>query len=688
MSAFDDARLLEGLTDSQLEAVTHRDGPMLVIAGAGSGKTRVVTRRLAWLLRQGVWPEQILAMTFTNKAAREMRQRVHELSGKEPRNLGTFHGCCARFLRFDIEKADFGRDRDYTIYDDTEQLAVLKSCIQDLGPGLYNINPKQAAQLISESKNQLLDYTQILGRQPYCPHPELLLQICRNYEEKMRQLNALDFDDLLYLTLKLLQDNPTLLELYQHRLRYLLVDEYQDTNYLQYKLIRLIGGQRANIHVTGDPDQSIYSWRGANYHNIMDFVRDYPEAKVLKLEQNYRSTQNILEVANSLISHNQVRIEKVLFTENETGAPVECHQVADGKAEAQWVLRKARQLQAQGHTLRDMAVLYRTNNQAREIEEAFVHANLPYQIMGGLRFYDRKEIKDFIAFMRLKANPKDELALKRVLTCMKTGIGAKTLQELLNKAAQEQASILHFMAQGLPELPCCAGKGKRASQLREFAQWCQNLIELDDPSLCGLVGSIFKHSGLQEFITQQYDEIQANERLENLDSLLSRVHAFTRENPEAGLADFLQDLSLVSDVDKHDPEADSVVLMTLHSSKGLEFPFIIIVGVEEGLLPHANSVSDAETLEEERRLLYVGITRAKKAVYLLYCRSRYMFGKWDNYRQPSSFLKELPNRKKCYLATMQQLESSYDKYSPSWRMPATESQQDHNDLDLPTIIED
>ncbi|NLZ59719.1 MAG: UvrD-helicase domain-containing protein [Lentisphaerae bacterium] len=688
MPPIDDSKLLEGLTNSQLEAVTHLDGPMLVVAGAGSGKTRVVTRRLAWLLRQGVWPEQILAMTFTNKAAREMRQRVQELSGKQPRNLGTFHGCCARFLRFDIEKADFGRSRDYSIYDDSEQLAVLKNCLKDLSLDNKSINPRELAQLISKSKNQLLDFAEMLEQQPYCPHPELLLRLYRNYENKMRQLNALDFDDLLYLVVKLLQNDPALLEMYRHRLQYLLVDEYQDTNHLQYKMVRLIGGQRANIHVTGDPDQSIYSWRGADYRNIMDFVRDYPQAKVVKLEQNYRSTQNILEVANSLISRNQVRIDKNLFTENEAGAPVECHQVADGQAEAQWVLNKARELQAQGQALRDIAVLYRTNNQAREIEEALIHANLPYQIMGGLRFYERKEIKDFIAFLRLKANPRDEMALKRVLTCLKTGIGPKTLQDLLNQADKENLDILGFLAERLPLLPCCAGKGKRAAQMREFSQWCQGLRELEDESLGTLCRAVFDLSGLHDAIEQQYDKIQAEERLQNLDSLLSRVQVFTQENPEGDLVDFLQDLSLVSDVDKHDPEANSIVLMTLHSSKGLEFPFIIIAGVEEGLLPHNNSIHDPAGFEEERRLFYVGITRAKKAVFLLYCRSRCIFGKWDNNRQPSQFLDELPNRKNCYKPAKQHNQENYHKYQPSWKMQNDESLQNQDMDELPTIIED
>ncbi|MFA6928842.1 MAG: UvrD-helicase domain-containing protein [Lentisphaeria bacterium] len=640
--------LLEDLTPAQLQAVTHRDGPMLVVAGAGSGKTRVVTRRLAWLLSQGVWPNQILAMTFTNKAAREMRERVETLTGHQLRNLGTFHGVCARFLRQDIEHCDFGRNRNFVIYDESDRLAVLKNSVADLELTGLSIPVKQVANLIGESKNKLCSAEDCIRNLEFCPHPELFLRLCVRYEEKMRQLNAVDFDDLLFLTVKMLQQNPALLEIYQNRLRYLLIDEYQDTNHLQYVLMRLLAGQHGNVHVTGDPDQCIYTWRGADYRNIMDFARDFPEAVVVKLEQNYRSTQNILEAANGLICQNQQRIDKTLFTENEKGAPVECFQLADEKAEAEWIWRKADTLQKKGIPLHDIAIFYRTNGQARSIEESLIQKNMPYQILGGLRFYDRKEVKDFIAFLRLKANPNDELALKRTLDCRSFGIGPKTLQVLCNAAEQARQPILVFAAsEQLLLQPCCAGKGKKAGLLREFSQWCRELLQIEAPSLEQLVRTILDHSGLKELLFQEYGQYLAEERIEHLDSLLGRTQEYVLDHPEADLPAFLADLALVSDVDSHDPQANCLTLMTLHSSKGLEFPYVMIAGVENGLLPYGNNIEDEQKLEEERRLFYVGITRARKAVYLLYCMSRFFWGKRDYNRQPSHFLKDLPKNNSC-----------------------------------------
>jgi DNA helicase-2/ATP-dependent DNA helicase PcrA len=678
----DNTQLLQDLTPAQRQAVTHRDGPMLVVAGAGSGKTRVVTRRLAWLISQGVWPEQILAMTFTNKAAREMRERVESLTGHQLRNLGTFHGICARFLRYDIEKADFGYNRNFVIYDDSEQLAVLKSCVAEMDLGGHSIPLKQIASIISDSKNNLCSAADCISKLGFCPHAETFERICKRYEAKMRQLNAVDFDDLLYLTVRLLQQNPALLEIYQNRLRYILIDEYQDTNHLQYVLMRLLAGERCNVHVTGDPDQSIYSWRGADYRNIMDFVRDFPNAVVVKLEQNYRSTQNILEVANAVIQHNRERIEKNLFTENEPGAKVECRQLRDEKKEAEWIWKKAATLQSQGIPLRDIAVFYRTNSQARSIEESLIQKNMPYQILGGLRFYDRKEVKDFIAFMRLKANPNDEIAMKRALDCLKFGVGPKTLQQISTAAERANQPLLLFIAEQLPQQPCCAGKGKRAERLLEFSQWCQQLIELEENSLLRLVSSILEHSGLREFLVNEYDSFQAEERLEHLDSLLGRVQEYAGDNPDADLPGFLADLALVSDVDSHDPQANCITLMTLHSSKGLEFPYVIIAGVENGLLPHANNMHDEQKLAEERRLFYVGITRARKAVYLLHCDSRFYQGHREN-RQPSIFLEELQDSAACRKFTIRKTYSN--PYSYSFSPGKVPRRQVFPDDDLPSI---
>jgi len=682
----DTAQLLEDLTPAQLQAVTHRDGPMLVVAGAGSGKTRVVTRRLAWLISQGVWPEQILAMTFTNKAAREMRERVESLTGHQLRNLGTFHGICARFLRCDIEKGNAGLNRNFVIYDDSEQLAVLKSCVAELELGGFSIPLKQIASIIGDSKNNLCSAADCISKLDFCPHADVFERICKRYLEKMRQLNAVDFDDLLYLTVLLLQQNPALLEIYQNRLRYLLIDEYQDTNHLQYVLMRLLAGERGNVHVTGDPDQSIYSWRGADYRNIMDFARDFPNAVVVKLEQNYRSTQNILEVANALIKRNQERIEKNLFTENEPGAPVECRQLSDEKAEAEWIWKKAATLQSQGTPLHDIAVFYRTNSQARSIEESLIQKNMPYQILGGLRFYDRKEVKDFIAFLRLKANPNDEIAMKRALDCLDYGVGPKTLLQISTAAEQAKQPLLLFIAEQLPQQPCCAGKGKKAGRLLEFSQWCRQLLELETDSLLRMVMNILEHSGLRERIEKEYDPFQAEERLEHLDSLMGRVQEYITENPDADLSGFLADLALVSDVDSHDPQANCITLMTLHSSKGLEFPYVIIAGVENGLLPHANNMENDQKLAEERRLFYVGITRARKAVYLLHCNSRFFHGQRDYNREPSIFLDDLPGNSTCCKFTTRKTHSS--PYAYSFSPGQARRTQVFPDDDLPCIYQD
>lgn len=632
--------ILSDLTEAQLAAVTHRDGPMLVIAGAGSGKTRVVTRRLAWLVAQGVWPEQIVAMTFTNKAAREMRKRVSSLCGRALPNVGTFHSLCARFLRQNIERGAFGRNRNFVIYDDNEQQAIIKQCLSQLprqNSGL--LHGKEISAIVSKSKNDFCSLGEAIATLG-CAVPELALRVCRLYEESMQSCNAVDFDDLLYFVVKLLQENPAVREIYLHRWRYLLIDEYQDTNHLQYLLMRLLTSEQENVHVTGDPDQCIYSWRGADYRNIMDFTRDFPAAKIVKLEQNYRSTQNILQVANSLIENNRHRFAKSLFTHNEEGNRVEVIQVPADRDEATWICRTMQALLQQGRAgcWREMAVLYRTNSQSRTLEEALMQSSIPYQIIGGVRFYDRREIKDFLAVLRLKVNPSDAVALKRLLACLDYGIGAVTLAKISRAAEAQSQSIFAFLCSDAFRQQFCSGSGSKARRLEQFSQWCVTLRDLQEDNLPLLAARILEHSGLAQALIREYDRSNAESRVNNLDSLLSRVHEFAAQDPAAGLQEFLSEVALVADVDAHDPGEDSVVLMTLHSAKGLEFPFVFIAGAEEGLLPHQN----ADDLEEERRLFYVGITRARKNLYILWSSSRFFFGKSDNFRIPSSFLQELP----------------------------------------------
>ncbi len=670
------AVILSDLTTPQLAAVTHKDGPMLVIAGAGSGKTRVVTRRLAWLVSQGVWPAQILAMTFTNKAAREMRERVDALCGRALPNVGTFHGLCARFLRQDIERGNFGRNKNYVIYDSSEQQTIIKRCLSQLPQRQSGmLHSKGISAIISKSKNDFCSFAEAIETFD-CAVPDLALKTCQLYEETMQSCNAVDFDDLLLFVVKMLQNDPALREIYLHRYRYLLIDEYQDTNHLQYLLMRLLTSPQENVHVTGDPDQCIYSWRGANYRNIMDFSNDFPSAKIVKLEQNYRSTQNIIEVANSLIENNQHRFAKSLFTQNEEGNRVEVIRVSADRNEATWICRTMQALIQQGKAdcWREMAVFYRTNSQSRTLEEALMRFNIPYQIIGGVRFYDRREIKDFLAFLRLKANDCDVLALKRVLTCLSFGIGAITLEKITQAAEELSITLFAYLCSADFCQQFGKGQGSKAQNMRKFSEWCRALRDIAEESLPLLISGILEHSGLTEMLKKEYDGSNAESRVNNLDSLLSRVYDFAEENPEASLSDFLAEVALVADVDAHDPQEDSVVLMTLHSAKGLEFPFVFIAGAEEGLLPHQN----ADDLEEERRLFYVGITRARKNLYILWASSRFFFGKTDNYRMPSSFLQELPPGTVTY---RQEKGGTSARYSPGRKNSLQSARQFADDIE-------
>jgi Superfamily I DNA and RNA helicases len=630
-----DDDILSNLTPPQLEAVIHKDGPMLVIAGAGSGKTRVVTRRIAYLISQGVWPSQILAMTFTNKAAKEMKSRVAALVGEEPRACGTFHSCCARFLRSDIELLKTGRTRDFTIYDTSEQQSVLKKVLKEANLKLpEGMTPRAFNELISKAKCK---------RQPFFDYavgenltvPEKLARIADLYEEKMIQLNAVDFDDLLSLTAKLLEDHPDVRDIYHNRFRYILIDEYQDTNHLQYELMRLLVGPSQNIHVTGDPDQSIYSWRGADYHNIMSFKDDYPDARIVRLEQNYRSTQVILETANHLIVNNGNRFEKNLFTDNDCGCPVYDITTGTDMQEAEWLCQKVMTLRASGEDLKDIAVFYRTNSQSRTLEEAFVRNHVPYQLLGGLRFYERAEIKDFLAFLRLKVNKSDIISLERIIGCMGSGIGAATLAKLESIALEQHKPVVEFLVASDFE----SRYPKASPKVKAFAKFLRSLLEIPMAPLAECVEQVLDLSQLEE----KYEaEINAEDRIANMHELISNAITFADEHDDADLNSFLQEVALVADVDAHDANADFVTLMTLHSSKGLEFPYVFITGVEEGLLPHANSLYDEDGIEEERRLFYVGITRAKKQLCLIHSATRMMWNHREP-RMPSRFLSELPD---------------------------------------------
>lgn len=637
--------ILDNLTAPQREAVTHKDGPMIVIAGAGSGKTRVVTRRIAWLISQGVWPSQILAMTFTNKAAKEMRERVEALVGEAPQNVGTFHGCCARFLRRDIDKLNCGRTRDFTIYDETDQKALLKKVLEDHTDLPKSASPGFFSNFISSAKNSgkgYLDAATDDGDLPCCV--EEAVKIAMEYDERLKKCNAVDFDDLLRLMVELLQKVPGMQEIYHNRFRYLLIDEYQDTNRLQYLLMKLLTNEQQNVHVTGDPDQSIYSWRGADYQNIMSFTLDFPNARMVKLEQNYRSTPNILNAANALILHNTDRIDKALFTENPDGAVVTDVLVETDRDEAEWIRRKIDGAHRHGHPWRNFAIFYRTNAQSRAFEEEFIHFGIPYQLMGGVRFYDRKEVKDFLALIRLRVNPNDQQAFQRIVENFpqSKGLGKRAVAMLIEEANAKNLPLLEYLA-SQEFRDAQRGKTQKAMRLRIFSEWLAK-IHAVQPFPVGLaIKEIDDATDFSRQLEKQYGTENLDARKDNINSFIGRAEDFERDFPEATLAEFLEDVALVADVDAHDPTVDSVVLMTLHSAKGLEFPCVFITGVEDGLLPHAMSQEEGtpEEIEEERRLFYVGITRAQRAAYLTHTKLRYRFGKSAT-SITSPFLLEIP----------------------------------------------
>lgn len=625
--------ILSGLTEPQLEAVTHMDGPMLVVAGAGSGKTRVVTRRVAHLIHNGVYPSRILAMTFTNKAAGEMKERVAQLTGEAPRWIGTFHSICARMLRYDLDKLAEGRDGRFSILDDDDQTSLFRELIKKRNLEDSRFKPKTVRERISRAKSDLIPPADF-GQGSY--EDEVICHLYEDYEKRLRQMNALDFDDLLVLAVRMLKHVPGLKEVYHDRFRYLLIDEYQDTNRTQYELMRLLTGPSRNVHVTGDPDQSIYSWRGADYRNIMDFQKDFPGARVVRLEQNYRSTKTILAAANRVIRNNRERIDKDLFTENEAGEKIRAACLQSDRDEANWILGQIRDLRAAGHPLKNVAIFYRTNAQSRSLEEAFVSAAVPYQLVGGVRFYQRREVKDFLAHLKVLVNPRDAVSLRRLTGCRPTGVGEKTLDGIIEQSAARELPPFTFLCD--PHFSSVFA-GRSSKKLKEFAAWCRMLDETPRKPVQDCVRAALTVSGLCEHLRVD-DPETADERIDNLMSFLQRAEEFGYANPDADLAAFLEDVALVADIDGFNENTDAATLMTLHSAKGLEFPYVFIAGMENGLLPHENAQTEFQQ-EEERRLFYVGLTRARQRAYLSYAVTRMTHGRFAA-NAPSLFLQELP----------------------------------------------
>jgi DNA helicase-2/ATP-dependent DNA helicase PcrA len=645
--------VLAGLNQAQREAVQSVHGPLLIVAGPGSGKTRVIAHRIAYLVRElGVPPRQILAVTFTNKAAREMRDRVAGLLGDEAARhmaLGTFHARCAQMLRAD--GGAIGVDPHYTIYDADDQVALVKRAMADVGVDSRSYNPRTVLGTISRAKNEMRTPAEY-GRAAADYYQEVVARVWARYQELLEEARALDFDDLLLRTVYLLEQVEGVRRAYQARYRYVLIDEFQDTNVPQYALTRWLThpacGGSGNVCVVGDVDQSIYSWRSADYRNILNFERDFPGAQVVRLEQNYRSTRTILECAGAVIARNRNRHEKHLWTANGPGTPVVVYEAEDAEAEARFIRDEILTGLRRG-VLRpgDVAVMYRTNAQSRPIEEAMVLGGVPYRVVGGVRFWERQEVKDVLAYLRLVRNPRDDVSLLRVINVPKRGIGKGTVDRLAGWAAELGLPVyeaLRLLARGEEGLMPAALHGRPHSELLRFLALLDDLMELSRRlPLPEFIATVVDRVGYRAYLRDGFEN--GDERRENVEQLIAAAQQYDALEPGVALAEFLDTAALVSDQDELDERADAVTLITLHAAKGLEFPVVFIAGLEEGLLPHIRAYDDPEQMEEERRLCYVGITRAMHQLYLTYARFRAGYG-GGTHNPPSRFLADIPDHLK------------------------------------------
>jgi DNA helicase-2/ATP-dependent DNA helicase PcrA len=648
---------LSQLNERQREAVTSSEGPLLILAGAGSGKTRVIAYRIAYLVAErSIWPRNILAVTFTNKAAEEMRNRVNKLlEGMEIGSvpwISTFHSLCVRILRRDIEALKAGYTRSFTIYDQDDTVRLTRNCIRDLGFDDKQLTPRSVQAAISAAKNRGEDSESFAAKAQYVDERRAsIAKVFALYEERLHKNNALDFDDLLIKTVRLLRDAPEVRERYNERFRYLLVDEYQDTNQLQFGLIRLLTEKQQNICVVGDPDQSIYRWRGADIGNILKFEEHFPAAKVIRLEQNYRSTQNILDVAGGVIRHNVERKEKALWTENVAGEKVRYFQALDAESEARFVAGKIQEHLA-SESIARAAVLYRTNSQSRVFEEAMRRAGLSYNIVGGFSFYERMEVRDIIAYLKLALNPHDSIALQRVINTPPRGIGKMTLDEIEVRARELGLSYWDAISDLLSDAErlspraiaslsnfqkIVAGLAARAEDITAAADEAENEVESTSP-VSDLVKAAILDTGYENALKAENND-EAEARLENLQELVNAAVDYDEQGPE-GIREFIDHSALVADTDQYKGDVP-VTLMTAHSAKGLEFPVVFIVGLEDGLFPHSRSLSDASDIEEERRLCYVAMTRAERFLYVTHALKRRVYGE-ELASEPSQFLNEMP----------------------------------------------
>jgi len=621
----------DNLNDSQVKAVKHPGGPLLVLAGAGSGKTRIITERISYLLgERNVGPSNILAVTFTNKAANEMKQRVARLAQNDAKNIwiGTFHSTCLRILKRDINKLD-GYSRDFIIYDDADQIKLIRDCMVRLNIGERLLSPKHVRSQIDGAKNKGLgpDSSKLNDLDKH------VLRIYSLYEQELRKSNALDFGDLLHVTVKLFETKPQVLQNYQNQFQHILVDEYQDTNYVQYKIVELLSRIHKNIFVVGDDNQSIYGWRGADIKNILNFEKDYSDTQIIKLERNYRSTKTILDAANKLILQNKNRHDKNLWTENVAGDQINYYEARDDKDEAKHVSSQIGiETKNRGYSYKDIAIFFRTNTQSRLIEEELLRKSVPYKIIGGTEFYKRTEIKDILAFLKVIANPSDEISLKRIINVPPRGIGKITVSKLDEIAREKEVPFFDAIQLALEEKLLPSGVLGKLEKLFNLLTQLMEFPEKND--IVSLINDVLHKTRYLDMLEKE------EERRENIGEILNLAAEFGKERDKPTLNDFLDSVSLASDLDNFSEHADKVTLMTLHSAKGLEFPVVFIIGMEENLLPHFNSTKNGQ-VEEERRLFYVGITRAKKKVYLAGATRRMIFGKQQGCI-PSRFISELP----------------------------------------------
>ncbi|HFQ6885634.1 TPA: DNA helicase PcrA [Streptococcus agalactiae] len=659
--------LIIGMNDKQAEAVQTTDGPLLIMAGAGSGKTRVLTHRIAYLIDEKyVNPWNILAITFTNKAAREMRERAIALNpATQDTLIATFHSMCVRILR---READYiGYNRNFTIVDPGEQRTLMKRIIKQLNLDTKKWNERSILGTISNAKNDLLDEI-AYEKQAGDMYTQVIAKCYKAYQEELRRSEAMDFDDLIMMTLRLFDQNKDVLAYYQQRYQYIHVDEYQDTNHAQYQLVKLLASRFKNICVVGDADQSIYGWRGADMQNILDFEKDYPQAKVVLLEENYRSTKKILQAANNVINHNKNRRPKKLWTQNDEGEQIVYHRANNEQEEAVFVASTIDNIiREQGKNFKDFAVLYRTNAQSRTIEEALLKSNIPYTMVGGTKFYSRKEIRDVIAYLNILANTSDNISFERIVNEPKRGVGPGTLEKIRSFAYEQNMSLLDASS----NVMMSPLKGKAAQAVWDLANLILTLrSKLDSLTVTEITENLLDKTGYLEALQVQ-NTLESQARIENIEEFLSVTKNFD-DNPEITvegetgldrLSRFLNDLALIADTDDSATETAEVTLMTLHAAKGLEFPVVFLIGMEEGVFPLSRAIEDADELEEERRLAYVGITRAEQILFLTNANTRTLFGK-TSYNRPTRFIREIDDELIQYQGVARPVNSSFGvKYS-------------------------